>query len=179
MPAPSASRSRPAAVRLAEVHPVTLVELPARHRARHPSRGEHVPQTLVRPVVSRHRRAGALWSLVAVACVAAAVPLLDRLSDPPRADLTFTNDTVWDVGVEVVLGDGRRLPVATIDAETTRSIEEIPTPGATWRFRWTFQGRVVARSDLADGLIRAAGDRVSVPAEVGDALRARGAAPAP
>jgi hypothetical protein len=138
-----------------------------------------VPQTLVRPVVSRHRRAGARWSLVAVACVAAAVPLLDRLSDPPRADLTFTNDTVWDVGVELVLGDGRRLPIGSIDAETTRSIEEIPTPGATWRFRWTFQGRQVARSDVADGRVRGAGRRVSVPVEVGAALRDREAPPAP
>lgn len=138
-----------------------------------------MPQTLVRPVVSRHRRAGALWSVVVVACVVAAVPLLDRLGDPPRADLTFTNDTVWDVGVELVLGDGRRLPVSSIDAETTRSIEEVPTPGTTWRFRWTFQGREVARTEVADGRLRAAGNRVGVPTEVGAVLRERGAAPAP
>jgi hypothetical protein len=112
--------------------------------------------------------------LVAIVCVAATVPLLDRLADPPRADLTFTNDTVWDVGVDLLLTDGRRLPVGTVDAETVRSIEEIPTPGATWQFRWTFQGREVARSELAGDRVR-----VSVPAEVGAALRARGAPPAP
>jgi hypothetical protein len=129
--------------------------------------------------VSRQRRAGTLYAVVAVVCAVAAIPLLDHLQDGPRTAVTFANDTVWDLRVELVLDDDRLLPVSTITAETTQSVEEIASPGDTWRFRWTFRGEELARTDLTDAQLRGADNRVAVPTEVAAALQAMGAPPAP
>ena len=107
-----------------------------------------------------------LYAIGAAACAALLVPVATSLQGAARADVTITNDSGTRVGVEVIDADGGRLPIATLRPGTTRTISEVLVPGATWRFRWTVDGREVAVTEADSDELRRADHAVVVPAAV-------------
>ena len=136
-------------------------------------------QTMTRPAEPTQRVSMVVNVMAAVICIAVSIPLFRHLEDLPRADVTFANETAWDIGVELALANDSRMLIATIEADQTRTVEEIIEPGEVWAFRWKFRGQEVALTKISDGDLRAAGYRVSVPTEVTEELRDEGAPPAP
>jgi hypothetical protein len=138
-----------------------------------------MPDTLTRDAAPRNR--APIRASVAGAVLAAALflPVMAVAGDGARADVTVVNDTEWDLGVTLVHDDGSRLPVATIGAGRTRTVEEVLVPGDTWRLAWDVDGVDLAESEVADASLRGAGHRITVPAEVASVLRERGVEPSP
>lgn len=131
------------------------------------------------PLRARVRRAVWLDVLVVLAWLAASIPLMRSLEDPPRAAFTIRNDTLWDLTLYVETGPRSVMPVAAIGAERARQISEVLVPGATWRFIWRFTGDDVGRASIAHDDLRDPSFVLTVPDEVERTLLAAGAPPAP
>jgi len=102
-------------------------------------------------------------ALAVAALVALLVPIMRSFEDMPRAEVTFTNATRWDVDVALVLDGGRsRLPLSTIGPQRAIDVEEIGVPRGDWVFElssWGHSGRVtISHRQLDD-----ANNRVEVP----------------
>jgi hypothetical protein len=138
-----------------------------------------MPDTLTRPVTLHRRTTGPLAVLLAIVLAGTTAPLLSILDDGRRENLTVANESDWIIGVELVSDSGSRMPLATIDPRTTASIDDVLSPGRTWRVRWTFEGREQAVTTVTD---RALGDRrftLAVPPEVAARLEAADVPPSP
>lgn len=138
-----------------------------------------MPDTLTRAAAPRSR--AAIPTSLAVVAIGASVLVaaMAAAEDGQRAAVTFVNDTDWDVGIELVLDGDSRMPVATIGAGRSRTVEEILVPGPTWQLAWDVDGREVSRSEIGDESLRDAEYRISVPGGVTAALRAEGVPPSP
>lgn len=138
-----------------------------------------MPRTLTRAAASGQR--GTLP--VSLGAIGVIVTLVLQLSgtteDGRRADLTFVNDTVWDLDVELVRNTGSRLPLARIGATRTVTVEDVLAREGIWRVRWKFAGREIHLSEVSDEDLARDGHRITVPEEVPTALRAAGAPPRP
>lgn len=117
--------------------------------------------------------------LIVVASLVASVPLLRHLEDPPRATLLLRNDSAWDVTLYVRGGDTSVTPVRTVSAGRTARVSEVIVPGDTWRFLWRFAGDDIGTTEIDHDALVAPGFELSVPDQVADALRERGAPPSP
>ena len=132
-----------------------------------------MPRTMTRPPSARsNRQALPLVLLAGVLCAGLILPLAAELQDLPRAGLTITNDTQWDVGVQLVTDDGSLRHVATLRRGTTRTIPEVLVPGDTWQFRWTVEGSEAHRSSIGHDELRGRDFKVAVPEQVADAAEA-------
>jgi hypothetical protein len=119
-------------------------------------------------------------AIAVAACAALTVPLLDDLSDLPRADIAVRNDTEWDLGLVVRTDDDSVMPIATIGAGRSGVVGEVPVPtGDRWRLAWRFRGDTIGESTVAHDDLAADGFVLEVPDEVARALREGGAPPSP
>jgi hypothetical protein len=138
-----------------------------------------MPRTLTRPPVARSGwQALPTYALASVLIVAVLLPVARSLQDPPRTELHFENGTSWDVGVQIVTDDGALRPIATLRRGTSRTVREVLTPGDTWQFRWTIEGREIHSSVVDDDELRAGDGVVAVPDEVASTAAAE-AIPSP
>lgn len=114
------------------------------------------------------------YVVAAAAFLGLAVPVALELRTPPTIAITFVNPHEWDVGVDVVLDDGARLGVATIEEDSTREVTELLHLENTLRLRWSFEGEEILVTTTSDDQLRAADHRITVPDEVAGRLRALG-----
>lgn len=142
-------------------------------------RGDSLPSLALRRPPLRTRRAFSTDAVSFVAVLVLCLPLTMQIEDLPRVELVVTNDTVWDLAVDVVDDGGSRMPLGTVGAERSRPISEVIVPGDTWRFRWTFTGQAISVTTVSDDDLERDGYRVAVPPAVARQLRADGAPPAP
>jgi hypothetical protein len=118
------------------------------------------------------------WVAVAV-YLALVVPFVPRAVRAPGhvARMVATNDTAYDVSVEVVDGQGL-IPVGSVGPDRTATFREVADVGARWTLVWSSRGREVRTTTTRTALDRS-GWEVAVPDELGDALTAAGEPPTP
>ena len=95
---------------------------------------------------------------------------------PPTVDeITIVNGTDYDLDVEVS-GDDRQgwLPVAIVEAGSTRVSEEVIDQGDVWVFRFRHRGDPVGELSLSRSELARSGWRVEVPETVSQRLRELG-----
>jgi hypothetical protein len=135
--------------------------------------------TLLRPSKPARTAALAVYSLAGIAWIIAMILLEPHLREKPLASMTVVNPTVWDVGVDIVTDNDSRMLLATMSAETTRTIDEIAQPDGAWVLSWRFRGSEILRTSMSDADLEANGYSVEVPDEVTTFLRTAGTPPAP
>jgi hypothetical protein len=114
---------------------------------------------------------------ITLAVIAVMIFGVVTLREPARvSSLTFTNTSNYDVVVDVSSSARRSwLPLAVVDAGTTREYRDVLDQGSTWVFRFRAQGVdggevAVSRHELA-----AAGWKLAIPNDVLQRLQAAGA----
>src|SRR5262249_37757469 len=93
--------------------------------------------------------------------------------------LTITNPSVYEMGVEVAGSDSGWLPIATVDRESTMTVDKVFDEGDSWHIRFAGQGReggtiVLSRADLQN-----AGWHVTAPDDIANNLASTGATESP
>jgi hypothetical protein len=136
-------------------------------------------QTLAPTVPPGARKTATRYVLYVAAYLVVLLPLVAVLHDGPRTDVTFANDSNWDLRVDLVYDDGSTLPLATIDAHQTGTIQDVWKPDATWRLRWSYGAEATTTVEVSDATLRAAGYRTSAPSDLTARLAADGVAPSP
>ncbi len=116
---------------------------------------------------------------VAASILAAVVVAILVLPSPSHVgQLTVANASEYDVGVEVTgpHHDGW-MPVATVAATTTATVEDVFDQGDVWIFRFRAQGVDAGEQQFTRAQLSANGWTVQVPAQVVDRLRTGGVKP--
>lgn len=145
-----------------------------------------MPTKIRMPTSSLRRRRirdliGSDYGAVLVAGLVALLFGLFILDPPGRVDVEIDNPTVYEMRLEARSDpeDGW-MPVAIIDRETTRTINEVLDLGdGTWTFRFSAQGHVAGTIDWTREELEADDWRIQVPSTIEESLRARGAPPSP
>lgn len=131
------------------------------------------------PRASRTRRQVSEYVFAAVVFLGLALPVSLELRTPPTIAITFVNPHPWDIGVDVVLADGDRIGVATIDEESERAVTELLHPESPLRLRWSFQGEELLVTTTSDEQLRTQDHRLTVPEQVAQRLGALGTPSSP
>ena len=125
-----------------------------------------MPIASARPSLAR---TGLLAGLAAAGLVLLLVLLLLASSSEPGrvATLTVTNPSPYQVNLEISgAGEEQWLDLGAVGREKTRTIEELPDLGDAWVFRFSSGGVDGGRLEVARTVLRQAGWKISVPAEV-------------
>ena len=136
-------------------------------------------RTQLRGTVWRRRRRTLPTRLldVTVAAVFAVIVTAVSMHDPPRApDVTFTNDTPYDLTIRVsdAAGDDW-MAIALVNAQSQLIVRAPIDQGAVWIFSYGSGGE--QRFDRS--ALQAAGWHIRVPASVPARLAAAGIEPSP
>lgn len=122
-------------------------------------------------------RSAVTYAALAIVAIGALWVATRLVAQPSRiARITFVNPTVYDIDIEARGRDaGGGVVVGTAARRTTTTLLEVLDQGSTWVFSFAAQGHeggelIVERAELEGNEWR-----VSIPATVGDALRASGA----
>jgi hypothetical protein len=131
-------------------------------------------QTLTTPATARASSTIFRYGLYVVAYVALTLLLAFALRDGARRDVTFVNNSNWDLRVEAVSADGSSTPLATVDAHQTETIDDVWKSGPTWRFRWSYSEEQTQTTTITDRALASQNYRTEAPAELVGSLQAAG-----
>ena len=134
-------------------------------------------RTQPRPTPLRNpERAIGVFLGAAVLAVLLVAPSLTPGAFVPR--LTVENPTAFDITVEVAGGDRTGWTgIGAVRRQLEDNLEEIADPGRTWIFRFSYAGYEGGEVEMSRADLRAAGWRLTVPAEVGETLSSAGFVP--
>ncbi|HEY2333014.1 MAG TPA: hypothetical protein VGH94_13935 [Acidimicrobiales bacterium] len=134
-------------------------------------------QTLIPPATARASSTILRYGLYVLAYVALTLLLAFGLRDGARRDLTFVNDSNWDLRVEAVSADGSSTPLVTVDAHRSEKIDDVWKSGPTWRFRWSYSPEQTQTTTISDHSLASQSFRTEAPAELVASLQADGVPP--
>ncbi len=122
----------------------------------------------------------ALLAVVAVAVLAAGVLAASEAMGLPTfvPRLSVINPTPYDVEIDVTgRGGGSWLNLGGVPRESTKPLYELIDQGDQWLFRFHYAGVDAGEMSVRRDDLRAGDWRVTIPAAVGDRLRAGGVSP--
>jgi hypothetical protein len=133
------------------------------------------PTTSSIPGTARRRLGGLLgndwFAATAAAAVAVAGSWLLVPGEPGRVDLAIDNPTDHDISVAARGGDDDGWqPIATLEASSARSIEDVYDHGGRWVFRLSGRGRGVLDLTVSRADLEAAGWSLEVPVRLNQQL---------
>jgi hypothetical protein len=122
-----------------------------------------------------------LWIALGLVAVLGLIVVSRLVPDAATVDrVTVRNGTVYDLDVDAT-GAGRDgwTPVGIAIARSDTSMKDVIDSGDVWIFRFSGQGRDGGELRVTRSQLEADDWEVSVPASVGDRIRASGAPPSP